>query len=340
METRLFKTYQSITRATKVDTLIYFKNNGFGKTEQWYVTEKIHGCNIGFIVADLDFVKSSKDYIEHQANPEKSTFHIISVVDNIAFLHTQRNMITKSISNSHLDFDKVETKLRALQKEIGKPIHVYGEWYGGNVIQTPDSIPYFKTADKKEFIFFDIRFCETDDFVSYPKVFELFDKFELPRVTVLKTGTLDECLTHPLTFKSIVSDNNVDAEGYVLKPYEPAFIEKARVILKMIAPAFDDEKKGKVDLEIARQKQKDFDNFIKLESVIDEKINMVRLGKVAAKFNISNDKPELFGYLKKHFTEDIYEECTQQKIELTKNVKKSIENSAVVFIKEFFKTKL
>lgn len=334
----LFKKYESITRATKVETLLHFKANGYGKDEKWYATEKVHGSNIGFIIADINYIKNTDYYKSHLNNPEKYPFFIISEINNIAFIHTQRTMITKSLEGTHLLFHKVEEKLRVLQKHLNKPIHVYGECYGAKTIPTPDSIPYFKAPEQRDFIFFDIRFIDTNEFCSYPEVFELFDKFELSRVPLLKEGTLDECLKLPKSFKSIVSENDVLAEGFVLKPFKSSFIQSARVILKMIAPEFDDEKKSPGDLEIARQKQKNFENLEKLQSNIEDKINMVRLGKVAAKFGITNQNKNNFGHLKKHFLDDITEECTQQSIELSKAVRKVLDVEAVKFVKVFFES--
>ena len=295
----MFKKYQSIKRATDVNTLHYYVTHGYNNIK-WYATEKVHGCNFSFIT-DGNEVK-----------------------------YAQRSMITDSIFNSHLDVHKVENQIKELALHLGKTIQVYGEYYGSN-IAGKSSIPYFK-ENKKEFIFFDIRLVEENVFLEYPLNFELFDKFNIPRVPVLKEGTLEECLELSKSFDSIIAEIKTHAEGYVLKPFVPTNIDHSgdRVILKMIAPEFDDVKKSDTDLRIAKDKQENYDNYLFTKTVIDEKVNSIRCDKVAAKFGISSEEPQKFGLLVTEFLKDILEETEETVSE------KLIKISLIPIVKQFF----
>jgi Rnl2 family RNA ligase len=297
----MFRKYQSIKRATDVVTLDYYIQQGWDRL-QWYATSKVHGTNFSFI-SDGNEVK-----------------------------YAQRTQVTDSIFGSHLDVHKVEDKIKQLAKHLGKTIQVYGEYYGGgSSIAGKSSIPYFKDESRKEFIFFDIRLADEDVFVEYPLNFELFDKFEIPRVPLIYEGTLHECLKQPKSFKSLVAETDCIEEGYVVKPFKPLFVQDSdRVIMKMIAPEFDDVKKGTVDLKVAKQKQDNFDLYNFTKQVIDEKVNAVRCDKVAAKFGLEAQYKKNFGLLLNALVEDIIDE-TEEKVN-----EEQIKKACINIVKGYF----
>lgn len=287
-----FKKYESISRATNLTSFEFVKLHN--KENNWYATEKIHGTNFSFILGE---------------GPVK---------------YAQRTQITDSIFGSHLYVDSVQGKLEALQRHLNRPIQVYGEFFGPGIISTSDAIKY---DNDKAFIFFDIRFIDTGEFCDYPLNFELFDQFEIPRVPVIGEGSLEELVKISTNFKSSVSKLGEMAEGYVLKPNKTVFIADFRMVLKMINPNFDDQKKKGPDLEIAKQKQIDFDLLPELE----EKINMVRVGKVAAKLNITPANINNFSHLLNGTVADI-----ESEMELTPKIKKVLVSKVSPFIKQFF----
>ena len=280
-----FTKYQSIKRGTDIQTLNYYIQQGYDKV-RCYVTEKIHGTNGSFIT------------------------------NGIEIKFAQRTCISTGIFNSQADAHKVESKIIQLANHLGTEIQVYFEYFGAD-IAGKSTIPYFKDKTRKEFIGLDIFDITNDTYISYPQNFQLFDMFEIPHVPVLFEGTLSECLLFDKSFNSLVAENVTKAEGFVIKPFENiTMADGQRVLLKMVAPEFDDIKKTGKDLEIAKQKQVNFDIFNRTNNLIDECLNSVRCDKVAAKFGIESINKKKFSVLLKELANDIADESDFASIDL------------------------
>jgi RNA ligase len=312
----LFEPYRKTERVT-TDVLIKLKSHKIADDLQWYATEKIHGCNYSFIV-----------------NSET----------DIAYAH--RNQTTDvGIFDAQLHYATVEPQILNLFRYLKRPFQIYGEYFGANVILKP-TIRYFQEpvegeVEKHAFKFFELKFIDTDTFATFDELFTWCNMFKIPTVPILATGTLKELLELPRPFKSVVSEIETDAEGYVLKPKIPIIIDNNhRVCLKLVDPRFDELKKSPEDYAIVVRKQKALDAFELLQKNLSERVNMVRIEKLANDGSlgiIPSTNKNNFAHLQNRVLNDIvkeYELETNAKVD--KKTRALLIANIVPFIKQYF----
>jgi Rnl2 family RNA ligase len=274
-----FKKYESIANHNNQRTIDYYKELGFTSAEiKWYATEKVHGTNFSFIS------------------------------DGLTVCHAQRGgIIEGSFMNYQANTPKLDNKIIALAKYLGKTIQVVTEYYGAGIVNK-GAIKYRNDVEKA-FIAYDILLLDDNEFVSYPKNVQLFDQFDIPRVEVIATGTFDELMNVDTQFKSPLAKlGGVDtyAEGIVLKPFNDIRLttdEKERVVLKRVSDEFSENKPKKVE-----KPEKVVE--IGIVELIDRKNTDIRVGKVAAKFGILPTEKSKFAQLIIELGKDICDEIT------------------------------
>jgi Rnl2 family RNA ligase len=298
-----FKKYDSITNHYQDKTIAYYQENGANDV-LWEITEKVHGCNFSWII------------------------------DKGVIQYAQRSMVTDSIFGSHLDTPKYDEAMLALWKYIGKPIQVYGEYYGSGIVGKGE-IAYFKEK-KKDFIFFDIRLIEPNWFIDQKVVETLLANFNLPYVPVIKVCNFQEAITYnPETLKSQVSEIDTFVEGVVLKPtLEKRLPNGDRMIIKIISPQYRENKNTPVERKVIQEKIEQTQSQILTRDVVPNKLTEVRVGKVASKYGISVDDKSKFQLLQQELTNDIIEEC--QNIDGIIVDATTVKNLCIPIIKSFF----
>jgi Rnl2 family RNA ligase len=205
-----FKKYSSIENAYRqkvVDNLMTYNPKG-----PYVVQEKIHGANFAIYV-DESGVKYAK----------RSGF-----IDNPASFYRADIIAEKYGEKAQKLFDYVQNPLS--DEEVTLSIH--GEIYGGSYPHK--DVEAIKGGAKKvqsgvfycpevEFIAFDLKL--NGDYISIETMNTLLDEFNIPRLKVLKEGTLKECLEYPNEFNSNLhglpelEDNT--CEGVVIKSIDP-----------------------------------------------------------------------------------------------------------------------
>lgn len=298
-----FKKYKSISKTYDAIKIRHYKQlfpDGF-----WYITEKIHGTNFSFIS------------------------------DGVTVQYAQRSGIlteTDSLFNYQANVHKLNDKILALAQEIGEPIQVYCEYYGKGIVGK-GNIDY-RSDDERDFIAYDILLLNQDKFISFPDNFNLLDKFEIPRVMAMYQGTLDECLTYSPEFNSFLNENT-HAEGIVIKPiHDLRDNQNERLILKNVSTKFAETKLSKSELKHVNEKKEEMSNRNITEEATNKRLTDVRVGKVAAKFGISNTEKNKFGILITELTNDIIEEAkSEESLDLNLALVKQM---CVPIVKSFF----
>jgi Rnl2 family RNA ligase len=287
-----FKKYESIPNHNNQRTIDYYKELGFTLPQnKWYATEKVHGTNFSFISDG-----STIDYAQRSGIIEGS------------FMNYQSNT------------PKLDSKIIALAKHLGETIQVVTEYYGAGIVNK-GAIKYRNDVEKN-FVAYDILLLDTNDFLPYPQNIELLDRFEIPRVQVIATGSFDELMEVDTQFKSPLAKlGSVDtyAEGIVLKPFNDIRLdtdEKERVVLKRVSDEFSENKPKKVE-----KTEKVVETSI--VELIDSKNTEIRVGKVAAKFGILPTEKNKFAPLIIELSKDICDEiATENNIVVDANLVK------------------
>ena len=219
--------------------------------EKWIATEKIHGCNVSFILSGKDQLKIQKAS-RHQTLASHVSFFRLDQIEH-RYTENLRQLYSLLSSTRHL-----------------VQCQVFAELYGGyapgsktNEGAIQKGVIY---SDKQDIRVFDIMLWEPDIpqmkpiILDYDQVIAWCQKCNLPFCPILHGGSLADLLELNPVFISTVAtvtgfedaDTNF-AEGYVLKPVEARFTSGgARVILKHKNPTFSesniivDEKKNNI----------------------------------------------------------------------------------------------
>jgi RNA ligase len=137
------------------------------------------------------------------------------------------------------DLKKYEKAVKEIQKEIGVPIAVFGEYIGNDV---NSEILYRKDEKEKVVYFFDLvlndNWMNWDDFSFFAK------KYGLPIVPVLEKITFDEeRLKKILERKSTISEfSDQPMEGIIIRPIIEDSDYSRRLIAKLTTEKFKEKK--------------------------------------------------------------------------------------------------
>jgi len=296
-----FKKYESIANDNNTRTIEYYRENGL-TTGMWYATEKVHGANFSFISDGKTVEYARRGEI---LQPGESFMGYENFLGNLP------------------------EKVKALANHLGTIIQVVTEFYGQGVVNK-GAIKY-RNDDKKGFVAFDILDLNTEKFLPYPINFELFDKFDIDRVSVFETGAFEDLLKLNLNYKSqVAARNNVQSniEGIVMKPYIDTRTETGeRVILKRVTTEFAESRPVMKEKVVATTLGDDE------KELIQSKNNDVRLGKVAAKFGILPSDKSKFATLLIELAKDIHFEIALEGISVEE---KLVKTEILATVKSYF----
>jgi Rnl2 family RNA ligase len=225
-----FRKYASIDNTNRAKTINYFIQSGYTQSDiEWVATLKVHGANFSYWT-DGKEVKVGK----------RSGF-----LGNGAFYN----------------YDRLPYKDEMLDiiKDLGaSTLTIYGEIFGG-FYPHPDvkKIPVVSKVQSGVYYNPDVDFIAFDwvvdgKLLSWDEVKRLCRKYDIPHVPELGRGTFEEVMNISPVFPDplyrqygLPPIENNEAEGLVLKPVNPIFMNcGSRVILKNKNPKFA-EKKGK-----------------------------------------------------------------------------------------------
>lgn len=315
-----FKKYSSIENSYRTKFINKIEEEIDSKTI-YMVTEKVHGSNFSFYYDGTDFkVAKRSGFIE-----DFSTFFDCGSV-----------------------VEKYKDKVIQMYENLGSPVEivVYGELYGGRYGHLDVKQLGEKSVQKgvdycphKDFICFDVKV--NGQLLNMKVAHANLDKVGIPRLKILQTGTLHECLGHPNKFQTTIPDlhglpeieGNV-CEGVVIKPIDPLFLyDRTRVIIKNKNEKFAEKQKEKrppkaIDPEIEIMKEN-----IKLY------INENRLRAVLSKMGTITK--EDFGKIIKEFSADVLEDLKKDEHHFEdkdklKSATKSIGQLCASFIRKHF----
>lgn len=193
-----FKEYKSISNPQATKMLKAIEADPSLKGKFWRLEEKINGCNV----------------------------QCLTDGDKIEWSSRSKVLIPgESFHNIWANTPKVEAKIVAIAKKLGKPISVVMEYYDSSAIVGPASIKYHND-DQKDFVAFDIKLVEEDVYLPYAQFVELCKEFELPYVGVYADGlTFEQAMSFEIEkLTSITAQRNgvegTPIEGVVLKTHD------------------------------------------------------------------------------------------------------------------------
>jgi Rnl2 family RNA ligase len=273
-----FKKYESIANDNNTRTIEYYRENGL-TTGMWYATEKVHGANFSFIS------------------------------DGVTVQYARRGEVLQP-GESFMGYENFlgdfPDKVKVLANHLGTTIQVVTEFYGQGVVNK-GAIKY-RNNDKKGFVAFDILDLNTDTYIEHFHNFDLLDLFQIPRVSIFKTGTFEELLAMNLNWKSVLAASNdvvSNVEGIVLKPYKDTRTETGeRVILKRVTAEFAENRPVMKEKKVVVYEEIGDANKVLIQMHNTD----VRLGKVAAKFGILPTDKSKFATLLIELAKDINSE--------------------------------
>jgi Rnl2 family RNA ligase len=210
---------------------------------RWVVTEKIHGSNFSF-VTDGKKIRCAKR--KSYLDPDEDFYAHQSVLS------------------------RIETQLLALfqQAKVIFPevvrVQLYGELFGGGYPHTEvakvEGVQPIQTgvyySPRIEFCAFDLSVETVKErrFVSFEQLQTLLSLVGIFSILPLFTGTYESALAYPIGFESAIPKRlglpaipNNKAEGIVIKPTEPIYVEtekgRARILLKKKIKEFAEDEK-------------------------------------------------------------------------------------------------
>lgn len=313
-----FVKYNSIENHYNGKFVDFCKVKLAGEKHRWHVTEKVHGANLGFY----------------------SNGDIVKVAKRTSFIGEE------NFYNSSHVFEQYKENVRQLALDLGVPVVVYGELYGGfyngesgavgNRIQR--EVQY---CPHNDFIAFDILNLETKTFLNFSDVLMYSEKHGIPTVPVMGTTTsLDQALAWHNEFGTFVPHmhglapiaNNI-AEGLVIRPdTDLRLANGSRVIFKSKADKFKEVAKESLGKKIASLHS---DVTAAVIAAIRPNLTRNRMDSVVSKYG--DTVP--FEVLLRALVEDAVSEGVQENYDaLTKDeqkyVRKAINVEACKLVKE------
>jgi len=238
-----FKKYDSITNSYQEKFIEKIYNNGLG-AEDYYVTEKIHGCNFQLIKTVDNYMCGSRNNILYNTRKGVKMSYIPGASDIM-------NLLSNNIRDAFITLQS--------RKLLKDELIVYGEMFGGNyphedvkkekVKQIQKGVQY---CPSHNFLAFDIRI--DGEFVNTDLFIQICEEFGIPFVKPLLKGDLTKCLKYSNEFQTTIPtyynlpeiENNT-CEGVVIKPNKTLYIGKSRVILKNKNSIFEEKKSSKTE---------------------------------------------------------------------------------------------
>lgn len=223
-----FKKFSSLENSYRDNFISKIREQGY-ESEEYAVTEKLHGANYGFTVVIEDSLPTTL--------PSKRS-GFISAYEKF---YNHRPVYEKY---SH----KIEKLATVLLEKNDGVVTVYGELYGGN-IQGGMAYPL-----EQDFAGFDITVDGTP--IDKRKAFSLMNEYEIPTVPVLGYAkNLSEALecnesftTNKLRDDFDIENPQAEAEGIVIEPVTPHYLPSgARVYLKKKTKRFLEKGKNKIE---------------------------------------------------------------------------------------------
>jgi Rnl2 family RNA ligase len=299
-----FVKYNSIENTTNKELYKFRESNLYNPCGTWFVTEKVDGSNFGF------FREEGTDNLY----PAK---HSCIIGDENFFNHKSiMNRYNKSIL---MMMDYIMSTNSNLSG-----VSIHGELCGGyypetvkipNTSRVQDRIHY---SNNTEFIVFDIRIYDKDGgykFLNHQGVVDLCNRYNIPVVPIIFTGTLDECLEWSTLHNADMSEiwkifnmpNEIPGnirEGHVIKPATSMFLGMSRVIFKDKNNKFKENKSDKPKKEHVKYDYSE--PFMSILEDIDDLICHNRFNSVVSKFGEYSIKD--FGTLMINMVDDVIDQ--------------------------------
>lgn len=293
-----FTKYTSIENAYRQKAV--FNIQSYFNDETFIVQEKIHGSNFAIYV-DETGVKYAK----------RSGF-----ISNL-----------ESFYRADLISNRLEEKAKKLFKSLpeASSISIHGEIYGGSYPHKDvESVKNVKMVQRGVFYSPDVEFIAFDmkingEYIDPLEMNNHLDYFKIPRLDVLKKGTLQECLDYPNEFNSNLHglpelENNT-CEGVVIKSVKPLRDPRGnRAILKNKNAKWS-EKGGKGTNKV----EKEIDPRIKeIAEIALAYVTENRLRNVLSKVGPVTEVKTAFGKIMKPFNLDVIEDFEKENPEFSK----------------------
>jgi Rnl2 family RNA ligase len=269
---------------------------------RWVVTEKIHGANFSF-VTDGKKIRCAKR--KSYLDPDEDFYAHQGVLS------------------------RIETQILALFRQTkavfpeSVRVQLYGEIFGGGYphaevakvegVQSIQTGVYY--SPRIEFCAFDLSVETAKDrrFVSFEQLQTLLALVDIFSVLPLLTGTYESALAFPIGFESAIPKRlglpvipNNKAEGIVIKPTEPIYVEtekgRARILLKKKIKEFAEDERF-----FSAQKwttENPLDALSLLSAALPDLANKNRLQSARSKVGPTNT-PQRAAQLFQLFVEDI-----------------------------------
>ena len=313
-----FKKFSSLENSYRDNFISKIREQGY-ESEEYIITEKLHGANYGFTV----IVENS---LPTTLPSKRSGF--ISVDEKF---YNHRPVYEKY---AH----KIEKLATVLLENNDGVVTVYGELYGGN-IQGGMAYPL-----EQDFAGFDITVDGTP--IDKRKAFSLMNEYEIPTVPVLGyADTLSEALGSNESFitkklrDGFDAENPQDeAEGVVIEPVTPHYLPSGeRVYIKKKTKRFLEKGKNKIE----KPKVSLNEPLTKLLETSLEYINENRFNAVVSKEGEVNIK--MIGKIAGLMTQDIVVDLIKDEnienleslgeVSEVKKFKQTLHGEVIIFIR-------
>jgi len=307
----MFKKFSSIENTYRKEFLERIKGHGFWN-EVYIVQEKVHGSNLSFWTTDGIEFKGAKrtGYLTQ----DEKFYNFSQVLEEIK-----------------PNLQKLWKDLKTEFKDL-KQMTIYGEIFGGNyqhrevkkdnnAIKVQKGIFY---SPQNKFYAFDIM-LDAEKYLDVTFINKLFEKNKILYAKTLFTGTIEECLSYPNSFDSVIPKQlglpeikpNV-CEGVVIRPLTYLkFNNNTRVILKNKNEKWSENLKQKNKI---KRNEKLPHKIIKLQEAILTYTTENRLNNVISK--IGEVSLNDFGKVIAMFSKDIVEDFNKDYHSFLKELEK------------------
>ena len=207
-----FKKFSSLENSYRQNLIDKVVEHGYSvDTEQWIVTEKLHGTNLSFWCDGEEVrVASRSQFVDG------TFYNCQAVIDRYA--------------DKLLDWCKRSSIF---------PITIYGELFGNGVQK---EVKY----GERDFAAFDVEIFNQGPLHKIAAA-NMCKDIGIPFVPVIFKGTFAECLSVDNTFQSLLTPEGYEedntAEGLVIEPVEPLFFANgSRIYFKNKTSSFSEKK--------------------------------------------------------------------------------------------------
>lgn len=294
-----FKKYSHIENSYQTSYIEKVKDV-VGENALFVAQEKVDGTNFQFIIG-----RNDSGIIEVSCGKRSA-----ELVDGENFYGWENIAAIMQEKMINL-FEIIESRY-----DVSEGINVNGEYFGGYYpgIKSVDGaiLNRITYSPKREFYGFDIYIPAAGGYLPPMTAIDLFNEADIFCAENLFVGTLDECLKLDPTFESTIAarlgydkvENNV-AEGYVLKPVEPAYFRNGeRIIIKHKNPKFQEVQKSR---KVPKAPITNSPEFNTLFNIVNDYVNEARVENCKSHLG-EIELPRDFGKLMGEFSKDTLEE--------------------------------